>query len=203
MISEWLRRWSKGILVPIAGVVSRTGISPNGLTLLGLGFNLIVAGVLAAGRFQLGGVLVLLAGAFDALDGAVARLSGRVTAFGGFLDSTIDRVSEVALYFGLLYFYSQQGAAPETLLIYLTIVGSLLVSYSRARAEGVGVACKVGLFTRLERVLVLALGLILHQMTTALVILAVGSWVTTLQRILHVRRQSLGHDLGPQGRVNP
>lgn len=192
MISELLRKWSRGILVPIAGVVSRTGVSPNGLTLLGLVFNLIVAAVLAAGRLQLGGVLVLLASAFDALDGAVARLTGRVTAFGGFLDSTLDRVSEAALYFGLLYFYAQQGAAPEALLIYLTIVGSLLVSYTRARAEGIGVDCKVGLFTRLERVLVLALGLILQQMTTALVILAVGSWVTVLQRVLHVGRQSHG-----------
>lgn len=192
MISELLRRWSRGILVPIAGAVSRTGISPNGLTLLGLAFSLVVAGFLAEGRFQVGGILVLLASAFDALDGAVARLTGRVTVFGGFLDSTLDRVSEVVLYLGLLYFYTQQGAAPEILLIYLTIVGSLLVSYTRARAEGLGVACKVGLFTRLERVLVLALGLMLLQMTTALVILAVGSWLTVLQRILHVGRQSRG-----------
>jgi len=190
MISELLRKWSRGVVGPVAKVIGRTGISPNGLTLLGLAFNLVVAGVLATGRFQVGGVLVLLAGAFDTLDGAVARSTGRVTRFGGFLDSTLDRVSEVALYFGLLYFYTQRGAAPEILLVYLTIAGSLLVSYTRARAEGVGLECKVGVFTRLERVLVLALGLLLLQMTTALVILAVGTALTVVQRVLHVARQS-------------
>jgi CDP-diacylglycerol--glycerol-3-phosphate 3-phosphatidyltransferase len=190
MISELLRRWAGSVLAPVARVVGRTGVSPNGLTLLGLAANVVVAGVLATGRFQLGGVLVLLAGAFDALDGAVARSTGRVTVFGGFLDSTLDRVSEVALYFGLLYFYTQRNAAPEILLIYLTIAGSLLVSYTRARAEGAGLECKVGAFTRLERVLVLAFGLLLQQMTTALVILTVGTALTVAQRVLHVARQS-------------
>ncbi len=190
MISELLRRWSKGIFAPVARVIGRTGVSPNGLTLLGLAFNVVVAGVLATGRFQLGGVLVVVAGAFDALDGAVARSTGRVTRFGGFLDSTLDRVSEVTLYFGLLYFYTQRSAVPEILLIYLTIAGSLLVSYTRARAEGLGLECKVGMFTRLERVLVLALGLLLLQMTTALVILTAGTALTVVQRVLHVARQS-------------
>ncbi|OGO39752.1 MAG: hypothetical protein A2Z04_06235 [Chloroflexi bacterium RBG_16_57_9] len=169
-----------------AGLVSRTGISPTGLTIAGFVFNLGVAYVLAQGQFQLGGVLVLVAGLFDTLDGAVARATGRVTRFGGFIDSTLDRLSEGAVYFGLLYYYAQQGWIVEPLLIYLTIVGSFMVSYTRARAEGLGLSCKVGLFTRLERLLVLALSLLFVQMTTGLILLAVGSMFTTLQRIVYV-----------------
>jgi CDP-diacylglycerol--glycerol-3-phosphate 3-phosphatidyltransferase len=119
----------------------------------------------------------------------VARYSGRVTRFGGFLDSTLDRGSEAALYFGLLYYYVARNSIPEILLIYLALVGSTLVSYTRARAEGIGVACQVGWFTRFERIAVLVIGLLLQQMTTALVVLAVGSIFTTVQRIAHVGRQ--------------
>ncbi len=188
MASEWLRARSQGVLVPVANAVGRTGVSPNALTVLGFAFNLIVAGVLASGQLVLGGVLVILASAFDSLDGALARQMGRVTRFGGFLDSTLDRISEAALYLGLLYFYAQQNSMPEILLIYLTIVGSFMVSYTRARAEGLGVSCRVGWFTRFERIAVLVIGLLIQQMMTALIILAVGSAITTVQRMLHVRR---------------
>lgn len=185
-MESWARERSKGFVTTAAGLVGRTGVSPTTLTIAGFIFNLFVAYVLATGRFQWGGLLILVAGLFDTLDGAVARVTGRVTRFGGFIDSTLDRLSEAAVYFGLLYFYAQQGWIVEPLLIYLTIVGSFMVSYARARAEGLGLSCKVGLFTRLERILVLALGLLLVQVTTALIILAVGSLFTTLQRIMYV-----------------
>ena len=188
MASEWLRQRSLGIVTPVAALVSRTGISPSGLTVLGFLLNLAVAVVLAAGHLQWGGGLVILASLFDTLDGAVARHTNRVSPFGAFLDSTLDRASEGVLYLGLLYHYVQEGATFEVLLIYVTIVASLLVSYTRARAEGLGIACRVGLFTRLERIVVLTLGLLTLQMTTALVVLAVGSLFTTLQRIVHVGR---------------
>jgi CDP-diacylglycerol--glycerol-3-phosphate 3-phosphatidyltransferase len=195
MASEWLRDRSQGWVTWLAALVNRAGLSPTALTILGFIFNLAVAVVLAAGHLVLGGVLVILASLFDTLDGAVARYSGRVTHFGAFLDSTLDRGSEAALYLGLLYYYARQNSMPEILLIYLTIVGSTMVSYTRARAEGIGVACKVGWFTRFERIAVLVIGLLLQQMTTALIVLAVGSALTTVQRILHVQRQlaSEGH----------
>ncbi len=187
---SWARERSKGLVTWVAGLVSRTGVSPTWLTIAGFVFNLGVAYILAGGQFLLGGVLVLVAGLFDALDGAVARATGRVTRFGGFIDSTLDRLSEAVVYFGLLYYYAQQGWVVEPLLIYLTIVGSFMVSYTRARAEGLGLSCKVGLFTRLERILVLALSLLFMQVTTGLIILAVGSLFTTLQRIVYVWRNT-------------
>jgi len=189
MISDWLRKRTQRFLVPLVAAISRTGLTPDALTVIGFLLNLVVAGVLAAGHLVIGGVLVALAMAFDSLDGALARYTGRVTRFGGFLDSTLDRMAEAALYFGLLYYYVQRDSMPEILLIFLTMVFSQMVSYTRARAEGIDVECKVGWFTRFERVAVLVLGLLLQQMLTALIILALGSALTTLQRILHVRAQ--------------
>ncbi|NOZ06820.1 MAG: CDP-alcohol phosphatidyltransferase family protein [Chloroflexi bacterium] len=160
------------------------------LTIFGFLLMIPIGVILAWGHFRAGAILILLAGAFDGLDGALARLTDRVTSFGAFLDSTLDRYAEGVLYLGLLFFYLQQGQNLEVVLIYLTIVGSLLVSYTRARAEGVGVSCKVGLFTRFERIAVLVLGLLSGWMRPALVILALLSHVTALQRMWHVYRQA-------------
>jgi CDP-diacylglycerol--glycerol-3-phosphate 3-phosphatidyltransferase len=145
---------SRGLLAEVAGILARTGLTPNMLTWLGLVLNAVTAWVLFRGAFTAGGVLVLVAGLFDALDGSLARATGRVSAFGAFLDSTLDRLSEAVLYFGLLLFFAgQPGSQQEIALTYLAIIGSLMVSYARARAEGLGYECKVGLFTRFERVL--------------------------------------------------
>jgi CDP-diacylglycerol--glycerol-3-phosphate 3-phosphatidyltransferase len=190
VIGEWARKRAQGLVIPLARLIGRTGITPTGLTVAGFVFNAGVGWVLALGYLRLGGLLVLLAGVFDALDGALARLTDRATSFGAFLDSTLDRCSEAVLYLGLLYFYAGRGSRLEVLLIYLAIVGSFLVSYTRARAEGLDIECKVGLFTRFERVVVLALGLLLGQMLLALVVLALGSNLTALQRILHVWRET-------------
>lgn len=188
MISDLVRKWAKGVVMPLARLIGRTGIPPNTLTVMGFALNGVAAYVLAVGHERVGGLLVLLAGAFDAIDGALARTTGSVSPFGAFLDSTLDRFSEAALCFGLLVLYVQRGAWKEVLLIYATIVGSLMVSYARARAEGLGIECKVGLFTRFERVVVLALGLIFRQPLIALWILAIGSNLTALQRMYHVWR---------------
>ncbi len=148
-----------------------------------------LAYLLAKGHERVAGLLIIFVGLFDALDGALARMTGKVTPFGAFFDSTLDRFSEIALYLGLLYLY--RGATLETVLIYLTITGSLMVSYTRARAEGLGVECKVGFFSRLERMAVLVVGLILEQTLLALIVLAIFSNLTALQRIWHVRRASM------------
>jgi CDP-diacylglycerol--glycerol-3-phosphate 3-phosphatidyltransferase len=138
------------------------------------------------GHERLAGLLLIPVALLDALDGALARLTGKATRFGAFFDSTLDRFAEIALYLGLLYLY--RGSTLETVLIYLTITGSLMVSYTRARAEGLGLECKVGLFTRLERLAVLTLGLLLEQTLIALIILAIFSNLTVLQRVWHVRK---------------
>ncbi|MCL0103091.1 CDP-alcohol phosphatidyltransferase family protein [Dehalococcoidia bacterium] len=174
--------------------MARTGISPNALTITGFLLNALVAGVLAGGYLFLGGFLVLFAGWFDMLDGALARISGKSTRFGTLLDSTVDRFSEAVVFLGLLVFYLAQGATLEILLIYFTIVGSIMVSYVRARAEGLGLRSEVGLFARPERVILLALGLLPSRISpvallVVLWILAVGTMITVLHRLIHTWRQ--------------
>jgi CDP-diacylglycerol--glycerol-3-phosphate 3-phosphatidyltransferase len=151
-----------------------------------------VAWVLSTGRFFLGGFLVLFSGAFDFLDGALARATGRSTKFGAFLDSTLDRFSDGALFLGLLAYYASQGSYHQTVLIGFALMGSLVTSYARARAEGLGLKDEVGVFTRTERIILLAIGLIINQMIVLLWIIAVLSNFTALQRLYHVWRQTGG-----------
>jgi len=155
MISNSLRERTEKIFIALARPLHRLGVSPNLLTRVGLLITLCAAGLLAFGYQRIAGVVIIPASLLDALDGALARLGGRDTTYGAFLDSTLDRWAEIALYLGLLYWYTQRAARLEIVLIYLTIAGSLMVSYTRARAEGVGIECKVGLFTRTERILTL------------------------------------------------
>jgi len=195
-LTDLLRKRFGGTLEPIARLVGRTGVSPNAVTLTGVVLNLGVAWILAQGHMRIGGLLVPLVSLFDALDGTLARLTGKRSRFGAFLDSTMDRFSEAIVYLGLLVFYTRLGAGREILLIYVTIVGSLMVSYARARAEGLGLDCKVGLLTRLERTVVLTVALILDQVPTALWVLAILTNFTALQRMYHVWRATDGEDEG-------
>lgn len=195
-LTDLARKWTVGILEPIASLIGRTGVSPNVVTLTGTLLNLVVAWVLAQGYLRIGGILVPLVSLFDALDGTLARLTAKRSRFGAFLDSTMDRFSEAILYLGLLLFYTRYGARQEIILIYATIVGSLMVSYARARAEGLGLDCKVGLLTRLERVIILTIALILNQMSIALWVLAILTNFTALQRMYHVWKATHGEDEG-------
>ncbi|MDQ7029955.1 MAG: CDP-alcohol phosphatidyltransferase family protein [Ardenticatenia bacterium] len=186
MLSEWLRARTAWLVGRVARLVATSGVSPNALTVMGFAFTAGVAVVLAQGAFVVGGVLLIVSALFDTLDGGVARATGRVSPFGAFLDSTLDRWAEALLYGGLLWWFWQQNQGLEATLAYATIIGSLLVSYTRARAEGLGIECKVGWFTRFERIAILVLGLLLDQITFALVPLAVLSNFTALQRMWHV-----------------
>ena len=178
------------ITSPIVGILSKSGITPNALTLTNLAFNIVAAYVIATGHFLLGGVLILGSGLFDLLDGALARFSKQTTKFGAVLDSTVDRISEAATLCGLLIWYvPQEGATLEIVLILAVLIGSFLVSYIRARAEGLGWQCQVGLFTRAERVIVLAVGLLINQIFVALCILTVFVFVTVVQRLVYVWKQ--------------
>lgn len=191
MLSEPLKARTRFLLEALARFLARVRITPNALTLTSFFVACGAAAAIAVGRLWLGGLLLLVAGGLDALDGAVARVGGRQTRFGGFLDSTLDRFGEAAIYLGLLYFYvyrQPEAGRLGVFLIYCTIVGSLMVSYARARAEGLGLECKVGLFTRLERVVLLAIGLFLRRVTIVLWMLAVMTNLTAVHRILHIWR---------------
>lgn len=188
--TDWARDTAGVVTIPIARVLSTLGIHPNTLTVLGFVLNVGVAFVLSTGRLTLGGWLLALIAPIDALDGALARVIGQKSRFGAFLDSTLDRLSEAALLIGLAIYYLQQGAFAEVILAVVVLVGSMMVSYTRARAEALGISCKVGLLTRIERMAVLVIGLILGYSTVALWILAIGTNLTALQRILRVYRAS-------------
>ncbi len=189
MLSSLVADRVRGRVQRIGALVARTGLSPNQLTVLGLLLNAVVAVVLGLGHLQVAGALLLVAGAFDVLDGAVARATGRVTRFGGVLDSVLDRYAEALVIGGLLVWLvrSDRGALP-VLLCYATIVGSLLVSYVRARAEGAGLALTQGFFARPERIVVLAIGLLLARPVVVLWILAIATNLTVLQRLWLVHR---------------
>jgi CDP-diacylglycerol--glycerol-3-phosphate 3-phosphatidyltransferase len=191
VISELIGKQVRGYMLGIGRQLAKLGLSPNLLTVVGLLLNVAVAVVIALGQPQLGGVLLLVASAFDMLDGAVARATESVTRFGGFLDSTLDRYSEVVIFGGLLYYMlGTPDAEIASLLIFVSVTGSLLISYARARAESAGFGASVGLVARPERVVLLAICLLIGQPLWALWVLAVTTHLTALTRILHVWRMS-------------
>jgi CDP-diacylglycerol--glycerol-3-phosphate 3-phosphatidyltransferase len=178
------------ITSPLVKVLSKSKVTPNILTLGNLGLSIIAAYVIATGKLLVGGILVLVSGLFDILDGALARSTGQGTNFGAVLDSTVDRIAEAATLGGVLFWYLFQDNNLGVALSFAVAVGSLLVSYVRARAEGIGQECQVGWFTRAERVVVLAIGLILNQILIALCLLLVFVFLTVFQRMAHVRKQA-------------
>jgi len=188
--TDLLRARFKGILEPIAGFLNSLGIMPNTVTLLGLFGVTIGAYFLATGRIPLGGLIILVAAPFDAIDGTMARLRGESSAFGAFVDSVTDRYSELVIFGGLLLYYMQQQDMTGMVLAYLAAAGSILVSYIRARAEAVGFETKIGIFSRVERFLVLIPCLIFNLPLIALGAIALFANFTALQRIFHVRSQA-------------
>ena len=183
---------SNYVTQPVVNILARTPLTPNTVTWIGFFITVGAAVLVATGHLLAGGITLLVAGFFDMLDGALARLTNRVTRFGGLLDSTLDRLSEAALLLGLLAVYVQGGQVAESILVGVALLGSLMVSYIRARIEGLGMACKVGLFTRPERVIILALGLLLSQfnyaLITALAIVTFFSYFTAGQRLIYAWR---------------
>lgn len=196
MLTEAARKYARIFLEPIARFVSWTGVSPNVITIIGFVLMVGVAVVLALGHLVWGGVLITAAGLFDALDGTLARMMGRTSRFGAFLDSTLDRFSEAIIFLGLFIYLNGQDQNLELVLIYATVVGSLMVSYARARAEGIGIPLKEGLFTRFERVLLLVIGLVFNQLTLVLWVLAIFSNITAIQRMYLVWRITGGEEGG-------
>ena len=169
-------------------VLAKTGITPNQLTVAGFLFNGIVAYFIAMGRFGFipTGILILIAGFFDALDGSVARVTGKVTAFGDFLDSVIDRYSDSVIYFGILAHFLRSGRTEYVITAVAAIIGSLVVSYTRAKAESLGQKCEVGLLPRTVRIIILGGCFCVGQVFWGLLMIAILSHLTVLQRIIYV-----------------
>ncbi len=179
---------SRRLTDPIVGVIARTGATPNHLTVLGFLGNLGAGALAAGGEFLLAGLVMIGASAIDLLDGALARATGRASPFGAVLDSTLDRLSEAAVLAGLAFHFAKAGQQEEIALCFAALVGSIMVSYVRARAEAHDLELREGLFTRAERVLLLSGGLIIEglvadQVRVTLWILAVMANATALQRL--------------------
>lgn len=182
----------RGLLYPLVRLLSSLKVGPDSLTATGWAFSLVAATLFAAGYLRVAGTVMLFAGLFDALDGAVARESNQMSKFGAFLDSTLDRLSEAAVFVGIIFFFASDGSPYGTLLTGAAMTFSLGTSYTRARSEGLGIPCEVGLLERAGRVAILSLASIAGFLTVGLALVALGALVTTAQRILHVRRAATG-----------
>ncbi|MFN2251742.1 MAG: CDP-alcohol phosphatidyltransferase family protein, partial [Anaerolineae bacterium] len=142
MFTDRARQASRGFVGPVALALGRTGVSPNGLTLIGSALHLIVAWLIAAGHLPLGGLALVVTAAFDGFDGTLARLTGKASNLGAFLDSTFDRISEIIVFTGLLVYTLHEGMDMESVLVLVTLSFSLMVSYTRARSEALGCGTK-------------------------------------------------------------
>jgi len=189
--TDRLRILFKGILDPIAGFLNRLGLTPNAITLLGLAGTTLGAYFLARGQMLTGGLVLLLTVPIDALDGTMARLRGESSDFGAFVDSVSDRYSELITFGGLLYYFVMRDESLGAMLTFAAAAGSVLVSYVKARAEGLDFTARVGLLTRVERYIVLIPSLVFNQPLIGVSLIALLGNFTALQRILHVRVQ--GH----------
>lgn len=186
MISSYVER-------PVAGALAKLGVSPNMVTFAGLVGAGISAWLISEGMLIAGGVVMLIAGVLDLFDGALARSTGQDSAFGALLDSVVDRVSEIVVLLGLLLYYARSDSLEGTALVYLAAGGSVMVSYLRARSEGLGIDCKVGIMTRPERVAALGFGLIVGHWAPVVTLVVLGviaglTILTTAQRLIHTGR---------------
>ena len=191
-LTDYLRLWFKWVLDPLGRFFNSLGITPIMMTMLGLIGNTVGAYYLARGQMLTGGILVALMTPIDGLDGTMARLRGEASDWGAYVDSVSDRYSELIIYGGLLYHFLVIGEPLGGMLTFVAAAGSVLVSYVKARAEGLGYEAKVGLLTRAERYIVLAPSLIFNQLYLGLGILAVFANLTALQRIWYVRKFARG-----------
>ncbi len=216
LISPAVEMWFKGLLEPLARWLGKRNANPNWFTTLGFLLSILCAWEIAAGRLIVGGALVLVSGLFDVIDGAVARKTGRVTRFGALYDSTMDRYSEVTVFFGLGFYLIGNHFYLTSVAAVFAVGGSIMVSYIRARAETLGFRANVGLARRQERVIILGLGLVLNvfdpyldrlledafgkvsgawaahpplALATSIVLLAVLTNLTAIQRLFYVYKQ--------------
>jgi CDP-diacylglycerol--glycerol-3-phosphate 3-phosphatidyltransferase len=189
-VTERLRGWSQPVLGRIADMLLSLGLTPNAATVIGCLGNVIAAVLIALGYLTWGGLVALFWVLFDALDGTMARRSNSVSALGGFLDSTLDRMVEFFLFTALGWYFVQQGQPLGVLLTFVTLSGCLITSYARAKAEAVQYTCKVGILTRVERFFIFITSLVFQIPLIGIAILALLSQITVMQRIFTVVKQA-------------
>lgn len=187
-LTDTMRRITSGLTTRLGHFFHALGVHPDIITLVGTLVVVIAAVVLAQGEFFWAAIILMIGLPLDALDGAVARAMRRQDKFGAFWDSTLDRYADGLIFTGLAYYYAGQSNQGAVLLSLAAMLGTQLVSYTRARAEGLRVDCKVGLLTRFERVVILLVMLVTGWIIPGLWILTVGTHITVAQRIWHVRR---------------
>ena len=186
--------FSQRVELPVTRFLSKVGISPNAITYLGVVGPTLTAIFIYLDLFAIAGATLLVSASLDLFDGSLARFTNKVTKFGALLDSTIDRLSESIVLLGLIIFYATQSSVFGVIITYIAMVGSIMVSYIRARAGGLKVSCEIGIYTRTERVISLGLGLIVSQWWTPAIIvvlsaIAIFTFITTVQRVLHIKRE--------------
>ncbi len=175
--------------VPVVNLLARTPVTPNSLTISSFILASVAAALIVTNNLLAAGLVFLVAGILDMLDGALARQSNRVTLFGAVLDSTLDRLAEGVVLLAILFLFADEDSSSGILVTGAVMLTSLLVSYIRARAEAAGIECKSGIFTRPERIILLVLGLLINQLEIVLYIIAVFSLLTAGQRLLHIWQQ--------------
>jgi len=177
-----------GVADPVARLLLRAHVRPNQLTVLGLGVSMVAAHAFFQGRLGVAAALLAVAGLFDFFDGSLARLAGSESAFGAFLDSVVDRYSDLVVLLGIVLFYERKDDPAGVFLTMATLVGTIMVSYTKARAQSIGLKCEIGLMARPERMIVLIVGGVFHLLTPAVIVLALLTNLTALHRIVHVWR---------------
>jgi CDP-diacylglycerol--glycerol-3-phosphate 3-phosphatidyltransferase len=200
MLTQKIGEGGRWLLNKIVDVIGATGINPNVLTFLGLVANIIAAVFFARSEFRVAAAFIFLAGFLDMADGQVARRMGRVTAFGAFYDSVFDRYSDMALYIGLVVHYTLIGRGFYVVLAAVAMAGSVMVSYTRARAESLIPSCKVGFMERPERLVLLILGGLFDRMAPVLWVIAVLSTITVIHRIYYTWRETKAGRILPTAR---
>jgi len=173
--------------IPLAPLIKRIPFSPNVLTVTGFLITCIAALVIPH-SIRLGGILILIGGAFDMIDGIAARTGGKATKFGAFLDSVLDRYSDAFLFLALAWYFSAKGNHTGAFLSLVTLIGAFLISYTRARAEGLGESCQVGIMERPERIILLIFATLTGWLLPVLWVMAVLTHITVIQRVYHVRK---------------
>lgn len=189
-VTRGIGRFFGAIINAIVGALALSRVHPNVLTFIGLLINVWAAFVFAAGKFTMGGLILIGAGLFDMVDGRVARETNRVTRFGGFFDSVLDRYSDLGVLVGLLVYYASINRFFYVVLTALVMTGTVMVSYTRARAENTIPRCKVGFLERPERVVLIIIGALFNRMAQVLWVIAILSNITVIHRMIYTWQEA-------------
>lgn len=194
ILPDNIKNWYLRLITPVVDFLIGLELNPNFLTTVGFAVTIVAGFCFAAGELRVAGILVLLSGTFDIIDGKVARATNRVTKFGALYDSTLDRYAEVIMFFGMAYYFVKGEWFITSVAVSFAIGGSIMVSYVRARAEALGFQCKVGIMQRPERIVYIGFGALIHIYTLifAIMLIAVFANVTAIQRVYHVWREENG-----------